>query len=93
MAYEQLKNHWSTSRGGRDNLTNLDFLLLSAVSKMFAGSATYPYQVVRARLQTYDADSRYKGVRDVVKQVFQKEGLKGFYKGYVLDLCRRCVGS
>ena len=86
MAYEQLKNHWSTSRGGRDNLTNLDFLLLSAASKMFAGSVTYPYQVVRARLQTYDADSRYKGVRDVVKQVFQNEGLKGFYKGYVLHL-------
>ncbi|THW68863.1 hypothetical protein D6D25_01185, partial [Aureobasidium pullulans] len=53
MAYEQLKNHWSTSRGGRENLTNLDFLLLSAASKMFAGSVTYPYQVVRARLQTY----------------------------------------
>lgn len=91
MAYEQLKNHWSTSRGGRDNLTNLDFLLLSAASKMFAGSVTYPYQVVRARLQTYDADSRYKGVRDVVKQVFQKEGLKGFYKGYVLHCCHLCA--
>ncbi|KAG9971328.1 hypothetical protein KCU78_g23590, partial [Aureobasidium melanogenum] len=88
MAYEQLKNHWSTSRGGRDNLTNLDFLLLSAVSKMFAGSVTYPYQVVRARLQTYDADSRYKGVRDVVKQVFQKEGLKGFYKGLGPNIVR-----
>jgi solute carrier family 25 folate transporter 32 len=93
MAYEQLKNHWSTSRGGRDNLTNLDFLLLSAVSKMFAGSATYPYQVVRARLQTYDADSRYNGVRDVVKQVFRKEGLKGFYKGYVLHSARLCVND
>ncbi|KAH0355854.1 hypothetical protein KCU83_g1544, partial [Aureobasidium melanogenum] len=88
MAYEQLKNHWSTSRGGRDNLTNLDFLLLSAISKMFAGSVTYPYQVVRARLQTYDADSRYKGVRDVVKQVFRKEGLKGFYKGLGPNIVR-----
>lgn len=83
MAYEKFKNSWGASRGGKENLTNLDFLLTSAASKVFAGSVTYPYQVVRARLQTYDANSRYNGVGDVVKQVFQKEGLKGFYKGYV----------
>lgn len=84
MAYEQLKNHWSIARGGKDKLTNPDFLLLSAVSKVFAGSITYPYQVVRARLQTYDANDKYHGAKDVVKQVWAKEGLKGFYKGYRL---------
>ena len=83
MAYEQLKNHWSVARGGKDHLTNLDFLTLSAVSKMFAGSITYPYQVVRARLQTYDATVKYRGTVDVIKQVWRNEGLKGFYKGYV----------
>lgn len=62
-------------------LSNWDFLALSAVSKMFAGSITYPYQVVRARLQTYDAHKRYKGAMDVVRQVFAKEGMAGFYKG------------
>jgi len=82
MAYEQLKNRWARSRkGGKNGLTNMDFLTLSAVSKMFAGSITYPYQVVRARLQTYDAPKRYKGAWDVVKQVFRNEGLIGFYKG------------
>jgi len=81
MAYEQLKNHWSASRGGKDRLTNMDFLTLSAVSKMFAGSITYPYQVVRARLQVYDAKVKYKGATDVVKKVWAKEGLRGFYKG------------
>ena len=62
-------------------LSNWDFLSLSALSKIFAGSITYPYQVVRARLQTYDASLRYKGAGDVVKQVWQGEGLAGFYKG------------
>lgn len=86
MAYEQLKNHWGLSRsGGKDGLSNWDFLLLSAGSKMFAGSFTYPYQVVRSRLQTYDARARYKGAMDVVKQVWKHEGVAGFYKGYVLD--------
>jgi solute carrier family 25 folate transporter 32 len=89
MAYEQLKNRWALSRkGGKEGLTNVDFLTLSAVSKMFAGSITYPYQVVRARLQTYDAGRKYTGVRDVVGQVFRREGLAGFYKGLIPNLVR-----
>ena len=62
-------------------LGNLDYLSLSAISKVFAGSITYPYQVLRARLQTYDAPLKYKGVTDVMMQVWRKEGIAGFYKG------------
>lgn len=84
MVYERLKDHWGMSReGGKQGLTNMDYLYLSATSKMFAGSITYPYQVVRARLQTYDAKANYNGVGDVMKQVWRKEGLRGFYKGFV----------
>ncbi|PSK56810.1 hypothetical protein B9Z65_6434 [Elsinoe australis] len=88
MAYEQLKNHWSISRGGKEKLTNMDFLLLSAVSKMFAGSVTYPYQVVRARLQIYEAGHKYNSATDVVKQVLKNEGLSGFYRGLGPNLVR-----
>ncbi|EME43346.1 hypothetical protein DOTSEDRAFT_89244 [Dothistroma septosporum NZE10] len=89
MAYEQLKNHWALSRkGGKEGLTNLDYLSLSAASKMFAGSITYPYQVVRSRLQTYDAATKYKGVKDVVIQIYQREGMRGFYKGLAPNLIR-----
>ncbi|KAF4548999.1 putative mitochondrial carrier protein 33 [Elsinoe fawcettii] len=88
MAYEQLKNSWAETRGGKKKLTNWDFLLLSATSKMFAGSITYPYQVVRARLQIYDAGKTYNGAGDVVKQVFMKEGIRGFYRGLVPNLIR-----
>lgn len=87
MAYEQLKNRWARSRsGGKKGLTNMDYLYLSAVSKMFAGSITYPYQVVRARLQTYDARTKYSSASDVVKQVWRGEGLSGFYRGYVYSI-------
>ncbi|KAM0704952.1 hypothetical protein Q7P35_007739 [Cladosporium inversicolor] len=89
MTYENLKNHWGLSRaGGKEGLTNWDFFLLSASSKMFAGSITYPYQVVRSRLQTYDAQTKYKGVMDVVKQVYRYEGFAGFYKGLGPNLIR-----
>jgi len=86
MAYEQLKNRWALHRkGGRDGLSNLDYLYLSAVSKMFAGSITYPYQVVRARLQ---ASQKYAGAMDVVGQIFRKEGMVGFYRGLGPNIVR-----
>lgn len=34
-------------------LSNTDYLLISGASKIFAGTLTYPHQVVRARMQTY----------------------------------------
>lgn len=68
-------------------LSNFDYLTLGAISKIFAGSITYPYQIVRARLQLYDANEKYKNGRDVVKKVYMKEGIAGFYKGYVSLAC------
>ena len=80
-AYEQLKNYQTERRGHVSKLNNTDFLLSSALSKIFAGSVTYPYQVLRARLQTYDAGSTYKSVWDLLLQMVCKEGFVGFYKG------------
>ncbi len=89
MAYEQLKIYRAKSiSGGQKDLSAVDFLVLSGLSKMFAGNITYPYQVVRARLQMYDADSNYKSTRDAVAQVWKKEGLAGFYKGLGPNLLR-----
>ncbi|MCJ1458372.1 hypothetical protein MMC28_008744 [Mycoblastus sanguinarius] len=89
MAYEQLKIYRGKSIPGRQkDLSALDFLLLSGLAKVFAGGITYPYQVVRARLQMYDADSTYKSARDVIRQVWRDEGLAGFYKGLGPNLLR-----
>jgi solute carrier family 25 folate transporter 32 len=90
MAYEKLKR-WRADGAfqvdGR-SLTNTDFIVLPALSKIFAGSITYPYQVLRSRLQTYDADKIYKGTMDAIGQVWRKEGLGGFYKGLGPNLVR-----
>ncbi|ERF76310.1 hypothetical protein EPUS_04168 [Endocarpon pusillum Z07020] len=37
----------------QQQLSNADYLLISGLSKIFAGTLTYPHQVVRARMQTY----------------------------------------
>lgn len=89
MAYEQLKIYRAESISGEQkDLGAVDFLVLSGLAKMFAGSITYPYQVVRSRLQMYDADSTYEGARDVVRQVWRREGVAGFYKGLGANLLR-----
>ena len=89
MAYEQLKIYRAaTLAGGQIDLSAGDYLILSSLAKVIAGSTTYPYQVVRARLQMYDADTTYKSARDVVHQVWRKEGLRGFYKGMGPNLLR-----
>lgn len=87
MAYEQLKNHFARSRPA-NQLSNMDFLYLSAASKIFAGSITYPYQVVRARLQTYDAQTKYNGAWDVVVKVVRQEGFRGLYRGLGPNILR-----
>ena len=82
MAYEQLKNRWAKTRGSKDNLTNLDFVNLSAVSKAFAGTVTYPYQVLRTRLQIKDeATGKFLNAREVARGIWIQEGLRGFYRG------------
>ncbi|KAF2142932.1 uncharacterized protein K452DRAFT_297449 [Aplosporella prunicola CBS 121167] len=81
MAYEQLKHYRGSQVGGKSDLSNWDYLYLSALSKMIAGSITYPYQVVRSRLQTYNADRTYSSATDVVRRIWRKEGISGFYKG------------
>jgi len=80
-AYENLKNWRGAQRGDKSKLSNLDYLLLSGASKIFAGSITYPYQVVRVRLQTYDAEQAYRGAGDAIRQIWSNEGIRGFYRG------------
>ncbi|KAJ5554507.1 mitochondrial carrier [Penicillium frequentans] len=99
MAYDRLKvlrshtNQDLSSLGvGHENktrkLNNVDFLALSSLSKLFAGCATYPYQVIRSRLQTYDAPLMYRGATDAIMQVWAREGISGFYKGLGPNLLR-----
>ncbi|KAI9368012.1 mitochondrial carrier domain-containing protein [Aspergillus egyptiacus] len=93
MAYEQLKLYRTraflpSGPEKKRELRNLDYFVISTFSKVFAGSITYPYQVLRARLQTYDAQIAYRGFRDAVVQIRSTEGFAGFYKGLGPNLFR-----
>ncbi|KAM7189636.1 Mitochondrial carrier domain containing protein [Naviculisporaceae sp. PSN 640] len=77
-------------RGFRgDQVSNEATIVLSTVSKLVAGVITYPLQVLRSRLQNYDAEQQFgKGVRGVVRKLWLEEGPRGFYRGMVPGVIR-----
>ncbi|UJR31060.1 hypothetical protein I4U23_018570 [Adineta vaga] len=85
VSYEQMKDFYSNTFHTTQLSTSM-ILTFSAVSKLFAASITYPYQVVRTRLQ--DQHQQYTGVFDVIRKTYYREGMGGFYKGMVPALYR-----
>ncbi|KAI0677632.1 mitochondrial carrier [Trametes maxima] len=90
--FEQLKNFLVKSRtaklraGGAKHaiavLSDWDYFLLGALSKLVATSSTYPYIVVKNRLQAGQAHAqRYKSALDGILTIVKEEGVEGLYKG------------
>ncbi|KAI0650824.1 mitochondrial carrier [Trametes meyenii] len=90
--FEQLKNFLVKSRtaklraGGAKHaiavLSDWDYFFLGALSKLVATSSTYPYIVVKNRLQAGQAHAqRYKSALDGILTIVKEEGVEGLYKG------------
>lgn len=88
MAYEELKKQYTSymSLPATAQLGAMEYICFAALSKMFAVVTTYPYQVIRSRLQ--DQHSQYNGVWDTILRTVRNEGWKGFYKGLAPNLLR-----
>eukprot|EP00092_Neocalanus_flemingeri_P001434 GFUD01001532.1.p1 GENE.GFUD01001532.1~~GFUD01001532.1.p1 ORF type:complete len:335 (-),score=61.42 GFUD01001532.1:209-1213(-) len=88
MAYEEFKNSYHNyyEQEITTKLGTLEYLSFAALSKLFAALTTYPYQVVRARLQ--DTQNKYTSSRDCISKIYNLEGWMGFYKGLTPNLIR-----
>ncbi|KAK7049544.1 hypothetical protein VNI00_005575 [Paramarasmius palmivorus] len=86
--FEQLKNFLVKKRTARLRaaglvaavvLSDFDFFILGAISKLVATLTTYPYIVVKSRLQA--GHVKYKSSVDGLKTIIKEEGFGGLYKG------------
>jgi len=90
MAYEEFKKMRSqyTGQPVESKLNPLEYIAMAALSKVFAVVSTYPYQVIRSRLQDAQYLGHYSGTVDTFQKILGREGLKGFYKGMFPSLLR-----
>ncbi|KAF9033093.1 mitochondrial carrier [Hymenopellis radicata] len=105
MAYEQMKK-WGFERKRKhfektgkpwtpevDKLSNMSYTIMSGVSKLQALSLTYPYQVIRSRIQNNATTHLYPDISTTIKRTWQQEGARGFYRGLGTNLVRVLPGT
>lgn len=83
--YESLKRGLSVPG---EHLSTRDCLTASATAKILSSTITYPYQVIRARLQMYPDASGYSGLHDTIRSIWLRDGPRGFYRGLGPNILR-----
>jgi solute carrier family 25 folate transporter 32 len=81
---------------GDKALTSVDYAALGALSKFFAALLTYPYQVIRARVQqrpNTDGLPKYRDSYHAFKETLRFEGIRGLYKGIGPNLLKNVPAS
>lgn len=79
-----------------DLLNSVDYAVLGGSSKIAAIILTYPFQVIRSRLQqrpTMEGIPRYMDSWHVMKATARFEGFRGFYKGITPNLLKNVPAS
>ncbi|GAB1859651.1 Mitochondrial folate transporter/carrier [Camponotus japonicus] len=88
MVYEEMKNKYYNYLNVPidTKLSTTEYIIFAAMSKLIAAASTYPYQVIRARLQDHHHD--YRGTWHCIQCTWRYEGWHGFYKGLSVNLTR-----
>lgn len=97
VVYEQLKK--AHARNRVESLNGFDVagapLLFGPTSKLVASFLTYPYQVVKTRIQQYQGTGqlKYSGLFSSTVTMWKEEGPRAFYAGLFPNLCRVAPAS
>ena len=100
--YEKLKefssNYYRTNSTSDSNvLPSWVPIINGGISKIFASTVTYPYQVIKSRLQQrpnmeapptngallskLHSNSKYSGTIDCIQKIWKVEGVRGYFRG------------
>ncbi|KAL6306826.1 mitochondrial carrier [Sparassis latifolia] len=78
---------------GDDKLSNTAYTVMSGASKVIALALTYPYQVIRSRIQNNATATLYPTIPACIFRTFHEEGVRGFYRGLGTNLVRVLPGT
>ncbi|KAL1729376.1 mitochondrial FAD carrier protein [Schizophyllum commune] len=104
-AFERKRKRWEEERrrrvegeGGEwdpntAKLSNTAYTLMSGSSKLGALVSTYPYQVVRSRMQNDPTGATYPTIPETIKRTWAREGVRGFYRGLGTNIVRVLPGT
>eukprot|EP01029_Cantina_marsupialis_P009115 TRINITY_DN2133_c3_g1_i1.p1 TRINITY_DN2133_c3_g1~~TRINITY_DN2133_c3_g1_i1.p1 ORF type:complete len:318 (+),score=68.04 TRINITY_DN2133_c3_g1_i1:103-1056(+) len=90
VCYEELKKAFLNAKPDKE-LNSLHYFLFGGTAKVIASTSTYPFQVVKSRLQQryFSSDKRvYRGFFQSLRCIFQNEGVRGLYRGLTPNLYR-----
>ncbi|TPX32778.1 hypothetical protein SmJEL517_g04182 [Synchytrium microbalum] len=95
MAYEEMKSIWADFNPTKNvnHMGTLEYITMAAASKLFATICTYPYQVIRSRLQNQYEGRKYTTAWGTITTVYKNEGFTGFYKGLGPNVVRVLPGT
>ncbi|KAG7480537.1 hypothetical protein MATL_G00057340 [Megalops atlanticus] len=82
MAYEQIKRLIGSNP---DSLGIGERFVAGSLAGVIAQSSIYPMEVLKTRLALRKT-GQYSGISDCAVQIFRKEGLGAFYKGYIPNM-------
>ena len=95
MCYEVLKAVFVGPRPQKEPST-LTFMMVGGISAMFSSTLLYPFQIVTSRLimqSVLEKGDDKKGMVQVAKNIYFKEGRLGFYKGYAPAISKIVLGN
>ncbi|KAN0062901.1 mitochondrial FAD carrier protein flx1 [Thecaphora frezii] len=79
--------------GDKVMLRNIEYIIMSGTSKVAAILLTYPYQVIRSRIQNHATAHIYPNIPTCIRLTYTQEGVRAFYKGLVPNLVRILPGT
>lgn len=85
MSYDQIKRWIQEYKGGAE-LTTYERLFAGSSAGAISQTAIYPMEVMKTRLALRRTGQLDKGMIHFAHKMYQKEGIKCFYKGYVPNL-------